>query len=161
MRWSRYGRRDDRFCGKRLRRNHRAHRIDSSIAHPIDELFCIAAVRARHRVRPEYDFKPGSFHGATNNVVIKRHHAFHRGETLFGVTGRAEETLPVGEIILDHETGLRIEVRAVFSHEFQRIVVRQRAVFDLRATGERGRTHGIFVSMDECAYALFVRLVAS
>ena len=118
-------------------------------------------MRTRHCIGPEDDFESGSFHGVTDNIVIEGQGAFHRSEAFFGVTGCAEEPLLVDEIILDHKTSLRIEVCAMFGHQFQSIVVRQCAVLDLGATCERGRAHGIFVSMDECSYPLFVRLVAS
>ena len=106
-------------------------------------------MRARDRIGTKHDLEPGSFHALTNNVVIEGQHTFHRGKTFFSVTGRTEKSAFVGEIILDHETGLRIEVGAVLSHQFQRIVVRQRAVFDLCATGVGCRSHGIFISMDQ------------
>ena len=93
--------------------------------------------------------------------MIERQGLLHRGETFLGVAGCAEEALLVSEIILDHEPGLRIEICAVLSQNFEVVIGGQRAVLDLSATGKCGGAHGVLVGVHERAQPLFIRLVAS
>src|SRR5438034_2221700 len=100
---------------ERVRGNHGAHRINACIAHTIDELFGVTTVRARERVGAENDFESGDLNRAADDIVIERHGPLHRRETFLGVALRAEEALLVSQIILDHESGLRIKICAVVS----------------------------------------------
>jgi len=54
-----------------MRRDHRAHGIDSRIADAIDEFFGVATVRAGERVRSENHFEAGNLGGTPNDVVVE------------------------------------------------------------------------------------------
>src|SRR5207244_2281080 len=83
--------------GERIRGNQRAHRINSGIAHAIDELLGVATMRAGERIRAEDDFEPGNLDRAPDEIVVDRQDALHRRESLFSVAGRAEEALLISE----------------------------------------------------------------
>src|SRR5207249_4395015 len=73
------------FGGKRVCRNHRAHRINSRVAHAVDELFGVATMRAGERVRAEDDFEPRNLDRTADDIVIERQSPLHRSETFLGV----------------------------------------------------------------------------
>src|SRR6266436_5857103 len=74
-----------------------------------------STLRPCERVRAEDNFESRNLDRAANDIVIERQGPLHRRETLLGVAGRAEEALFIRHVILDHESGLRIEVCAVLS----------------------------------------------
>src|ERR1043166_9941821 len=61
-----------RFGGKRVCRNHGAHRINARIAHTIDELLLIVAVRTRDSVRTEDDFESRNLDRTAPDTVVGR-----------------------------------------------------------------------------------------
>jgi len=76
------------------------------------------------------------------------------------VAGRADKSLLVQQIVLPHQSGLRIQIRAFRGHQFQIVVGCQYAVLDLGAAGQSSRAHSIFVSVHQRAQALLLRFIA-
>ncbi len=82
---------------------------------------------------PKTTFSPGILIAAADEIVVERQDPLHRRKALLGVAWRAEKALLVSEIILDHESSLRIEICAALGHQLQVVVGRHRGVFDLSA----------------------------
>src|SRR6476661_696334 len=83
----------------------------------------------------------------------------HRCETLFSVTGRAEVSIFIKQVVFDHQASLRIEIRTVFRQQLKIVIGSQCAMFHLSATSYRGSANCFLVRMNKRAEPLFLCFV--
>ena len=81
---------------------------------------------------PKTTFRPGIFAARRTMSWSSSTALFHRRETFCSVLLRADEAVIFSHIIMEHESGLRIEIGAACDKKFKRIVVRRHgSVLDL------------------------------
>src|SRR6185369_5554350 len=102
-------------------------------------------MRARHCIRTEDDLEPRNLQSLFEEGVKLRNHLLDRRKHFFRIDRRTRELILVEQVILHHESRLRIEPDAYLHHLLQIIVSGEWTMFDLCATGERRRTNSIFV----------------
>ena len=113
----------ERFRTQRVGRDHGRHGVHSAVAHAVNKILRVAAVRARHGVRAVNNFQPrNALQRASNELLVRGDEILHRGKSFFRVVGWGEIPVLVLEISFQQQPGLRIEIRPVFSHQFQILV---------------------------------------
>src|SRR6185369_12591880 len=116
-------------------------------------------MRSRQRVRSKNDLQSRNLESLFEEVVISRNHLLDRGKHFFRIARRACELVFVEQIILHHESRLRIEPHAFLYHQLQIVVSREWPMLDLRAACDDGRTNGVFVRVYERAQAELLRFI--
>ena len=118
-------------------------------------------MRAREGVRAENNFQPWYFHCALHQLVVHRQNLLKHRKALFGrrEVRCADIFVLVQEIIFKQQPGLRIKISPFFSHQFQIVVRRPKAVLDFSAPGKSRGTDSISHCVHERAQALFLRFI--
>src|SRR6185295_8719251 len=83
----------------------------------------------------------------------------HRCETLISVTGGAEVSIFIEQIVFDNQASLRIEIRTVFRQQLKIVVGSQCAMFHLSTTSSRGSANCFLVRVNKRAESLFLCFV--